>query len=179
MFRGKFRMRIYTAGRRSNTSKNRTVDLIGRGPHSFRILEIVRQSAKELELLTVQQAGWDFNPLQLSRYEEPSQASLIQAEEVGLTQFRLNLTYDQRLHVGRGFYTFGTLHPDCATAWHGSQAIPSNALMVFPSEEDMAAISHKGFHGNGIHLRASYLDSLAQDLYGIQLDRLLPPIGMI
>lgn len=142
------------------------------------MLEIVRQSAREFELLTVLQAGWDFKPMQLSRCEETSQASLIQAGEVGVTEFRLNVTYDQRLHVRPGFYTFGILRSDCATAWHGSQPIPSNALVVFPREEDMAAISHKGFHGNGIHFSASYLESLAQDLYGVHLVSVLPPIGV-
>ena len=143
------------------------------------MLEIVRQSAKEFELLTAMQAGWDFNPMQLSRYEEPSQANLIRADDVGFTEFRLNVTYDQRLHARPGYYTFGILQPDCSTTWLGNQTIQSNALIVFPREEDMAAISHKGFHANGLHFRASYLEFLVQDLYGIQLDSVLPPAGMI
>ena len=143
------------------------------------MLEIVRQSAREFELLTVLQVAWDFKPVQLSRSEEPSQASLIQTDAVGLTQFRFNVTYDQRVHVRPGYYTFGILQPDCSTAWYDSRAIPSDSLVIFPREEDMAAISHEGFHGNGVHFRASYLDSLAQDIYGIELGSLLPPIGMI
>lgn len=143
------------------------------------MLNIVRQSATEFELLTVLQTGWDFKPVQLTRQEKFSQANLIQAGQVSLTEFRLNVTYDQRLRARQGFYTFGILHPDCSAAWYGSQTIPSNALMIFPKEDDLAAISHEGFHGNGIHFRASYLDTLAQDLYGIQLDRHLPRAGII
>ena len=143
------------------------------------MLKIVQQSAKEFELLTVLQTGWDFRSVQLSRHEEPSQANLIEADDVGLSGFRLNVTYEQHLHARPGYYTFGILRPDCSTVWCGNQTIPSNALIIFPKEEDMAAISHEGFHGNGIHFRTNYLDSLAQDIYGIELDKLLPPMGII
>ena len=142
------------------------------------MLETVRQAAFHFEELSGMQFGWQAEFIQLRSAEQASTISLVQSGDVATCQFQFNASFDQRLHVRPGYFSFGLLESDTAEATVQGRAAPSGALIVFPRDDEVYGASHAGFHGNGIHFREAYLEAIAETVLRMPIRSLIPEAGV-
>jgi AraC family ethanolamine operon transcriptional activator len=142
------------------------------------MFEVEVQKGVFFDDLTVVQHGWDFSADQLGPSEEISHAHLYRTNHVGLTKFRYGAPYDQRLRARENILSFGLLDSDNPATWSYDQLIPNDALVVFPHDEKLRAITPVGFRGSGIHLSEEYARDLVELVFGRPLDALVPASGI-
>lgn len=142
------------------------------------MLKIETQKAYNFDDLTSLQFGWDFSASQLGPCEAESIVRLFQTDHVGYNSFRYGSAYDQRLAVKEGIVSFGLLEPDNPTTWAHDQVIPNDALVVFPSDDALKAVSPAGFRGNGMSFSESFMERTAEQAFCRPLSLLLPPAGI-
>jgi AraC-like DNA-binding protein len=142
------------------------------------MLEVIKQESHHIEELSALQFGWQIGFTQLGPAKQASMVSLVKSANVGICHFHFNANYDQRLHAQPGYYSFGLPDPETQGATvHGEAANPGT-LVVFPHDREAYGASHVGFHGFGIHIRAYYLEALAETVFQKPLQRLVPAAGM-
>jgi AraC family ethanolamine operon transcriptional activator len=142
------------------------------------MFEVEVQKGVFFDDLTVVQHGWDFSADQLGPSEEISHAHLYRTNHVGLTKFRYGAPYDQRLRARENILSFGLLDSDNPATWSYDQLIPNDALVVFPHDEKLRAITPVGFRGCGIHISEEYARDLVELVYGWPLNALVPASGI-
>jgi AraC family ethanolamine operon transcriptional activator len=142
------------------------------------MFRVETQQSRNFEDLTTMQHGWDFTVAQLGPSQKPSTVSLYQTSHVGYNRFHYGTAYDQRLHARPGIFSFGLLDPENPVTWAYDQLIPNDALIVFPRDEDLKAASPVGFRGNGIHLSEVFMTRLAEQIYSVPLNLLIPAAGI-
>ena len=128
--------------------------------------------------LTVVQYGWEFTADQLGPSEDISSVSLYRTNHAGLNGFRYCAPYDQRLHARENMLSFGLLDSDNPATWSYDQLIPNDALVIFPHDEDLRAITPVGFRGSGIHLLENFVTDLAELVFRRPLRALMPAPGI-
>ena len=143
------------------------------------MLRLDTQSALNFEDLTNVQFGWDFRVTQLGPIFAESSVSLYRTGRVGYSRFLFNCNYEQNLHSRIGRVSFGLLDPGGPSAWLHDQTIPTDALIVFPREEDMSAATPVGFCGSGMHFDESFLSFMAETVHHRSLNSMLPAPGML
>ena len=143
------------------------------------MFEVETQEGVFFDDLTAVQYGWEFTADQLGPSEDISKVRLYRAERVGLTKFRYCAPYDQRLRARENILSFGLLDSDNPATWSYDQLIPNDALVIFPHDDDLRAITPVGFSGSGIHLSESYVTDLAELMFRRPLEASLPASGMI
>jgi AraC family ethanolamine operon transcriptional activator len=129
--------------------------------------------------LTAVQFGWEFTADQLGPSEDISKVRLYRASSVGLTRFRYLAPYDQRLRARESILTFGLLDSDNPATWSYDQLIPNDALVIFPNNDQLRAITPVGFRGSGIHLSENYISNLTELVFRRPLQASVPASGMI
>jgi AraC-like DNA-binding protein len=142
------------------------------------MFRVETQESYRFEDLTTIQHGWDFTVAQIGPSTDISHTSLYQTPHVGYNKFRYGTPYDQRLHAKPGVLSFGLLNIDNPNTWAYDQLIPNNALTVFPRDDDLKAASPSGFCGNGIHLSEVFMTILAEQIYCLPLNLLIPAAGI-
>ena len=143
------------------------------------MFRVESQESVFFEDLTAVQFGWEFTADQLGPSEDISQVRLYRASHVGLTRFRYLASYDQRLRARDNILTFGLLDSDNPATWSYDDLIPNDALVIFPNDDALRAITPVGFRGSGIHLSENYITNLAELVYRRPLEASLPTSGMI
>ena len=114
------------------------------------MFKIESKKAYSFDDLSPLQFGWDFTASQLGPTEDESIVRLFQTDHVGYNAFRYGAAFDQQLVVREGFISFGLLEPNNPVTWAHDQVIPNDALVVFPHDDGLKAISPAGFCGNGM-----------------------------
>ncbi len=142
------------------------------------MFEVETQEGVFFDDLNIVQYGWDFDADQLGPSEETSCVRLCRTNNVGLTSFRYGAPFDQRLRARDGILSIGLLDSDNPATWSYDQLIPNDALVIFPNDDKLRAVTPTGFRGNGIHLSESYLMDLAEQVYRRPLDILVPASGI-
>ena len=143
------------------------------------MFKVESQESVFFDDLTAVQFGWEFTADQLGPSEDVSKIRLYRGRHVGLTRFRYLASYDQRLRARKKLLTFGLLDSDNPATWSYDQLIPNDALVIFPNDDQLRAITPVGFRGSGIHLSESYLTNLAELVFKRPLEDALPASGMI
>ena len=143
------------------------------------MFKVESQESAFFDDLTAVQFGWEFTADQLGPSEDISKVSLYRARHVGLTRFRYLAPYDQRLRARENILTIGLLDSDNPATWSYDQLIPNDALVVFPNDDQLRAITPVGFRGSGIHLSENYITNLAELVFRRPLEASLPTSGMI
>jgi len=142
------------------------------------MLETINQSSFHIEELSALQFGWQIDFTQLGPAQRKSSVSLLQSANLGVCHFQFNSGFDQRLHARPGFYSFGVPDPDTRGATvQGNSATPG-ALVVFPHDDAAHGVSPAGFHGYGIHIRAAFLEAIAETVFRMPLRLLVPASGV-
>ena len=142
------------------------------------MFEVTTQKSTYFDELSVVQYGWDFDADQIGPSEEVSHARLYRNNHVGLTRFRYGAPYDQRLRARENILSFGLLDSDNPATWSYDQLIPNDALVIFPHDDKLRAVTPVGFRGYGLHFSESYLRNLAELVYRRPLDVLVPASGI-
>ena len=142
------------------------------------MLEIIEQTSTHIEELSALQYGWHIDFTQLGPPAAQSAVSLIKSGNLGVCHFQFNSGFDQRLHAQPGYYSFGL--PDLNTRGTTVQgnAAPRGAMVVFPRNSEAIGVSHAGFHGYGIHIRAAYLESIAETVFKVPFPLIMPSPGV-
>jgi len=143
------------------------------------MFEIEKQDGVFFEDLTAVQFGWEFTADQLGPSEDISKVRLYRTSHVGLTRFRYLAPYDQRLRARENILTIGLLDSDNPATWSYDQLIPNDALVIFPNDDQLRAITPVGFRGSGIHLSKNYITNLAELVFRRSLEPSVPASGMI
>ncbi len=142
------------------------------------MFRVETQKSYQFEELTTIQHGWEFAAAQIGPADEISSVSFYKTRHVGYNKFHYGTPYDQRLHARQGVLSFGLLSPNNPNTWAYDQQIPNNALTVFPHDGNLKAASPSGFCGNGIHLEEAFMMTLAEQVYCLPLDLLIPAAGI-
>lgn len=142
------------------------------------MFRVETQKAESFHSLDTLQFGWDFSVSQLGPVADSSRVSLYQTAHVGYNRFHYGAAFDQRICAKEGFLCFGLFEPDNPTTWAYDQAIPNNAVTIFPRDEAMKGSSPVGFRGNGMHFAESFMADLAEKVYQRPLISLLPAAGL-
>jgi AraC-like DNA-binding protein len=143
------------------------------------MFEIETQEGVFFDDLTAVQFGWEFTADQLGPSEGISKVRLYRTSHVGLTRFQYLAPYDQRLRARENILTIGLLDSGNPATWSYDQLIPNDALVIFPNDDQLRAISPVGFCGSGIHLSENYITNLAELVFRRPLEASLPASGMI
>ena len=133
------------------------------------MLKIIDQKSVHFEELTAMQFGWGAEFTQLGTARQASMINLVQSDNAGTCRFQYNSDFDQRMYVQPGYYSFGLLEPDTSRTMVEGRVVPPGALVAFPREDEAHAVSKVGFHGNGIHFKAAFLEPLAETVLKMPL----------
>jgi AraC family ethanolamine operon transcriptional activator len=142
------------------------------------MFKVETKEAYDFDSLQSLQFGWDFSASQLGPSEYESTVRLFKTDHVGYNSFRYGSAYDQRLAVKNDIVSFGLLEPDNPVTWAHDQVIPNNALIVFPRDDVLRAVSPAGFCGNGMSFSEPFMESMAEQAYCRPLSLLLPSAGI-
>jgi AraC family ethanolamine operon transcriptional activator len=143
------------------------------------MFEVESQEGVFFDDLTAVQYGWEFTADQLGPSEDISNVHLYRTSHVGLCKFRYHAPYDQRLRARENILTFGLLDSDNPATWSYDQLIPNDALVIFPNDDQLRAITPVGFRGSGIHLSEKYITNLAELVFRRPLQASVPASGII
>jgi len=133
------------------------------------MLEIIHQKSVHFEELSAMQFGWGAEFTQLGPARQASMINLVQSGNAGTCRFQFNSDFDQRVYVQPCYYSFGLLESDTSRAMVEGRAVPPGALIAFPREDEAHAVSKDGFHGNGIHFKAAFLEAIAETVLKMPL----------
>jgi AraC-like DNA-binding protein len=133
------------------------------------MLEIIHQQSVHFEELSAMQFGWGAEFTQLGPARGASMINLVQSGNAGTCRFQFNSDFDQRMYVQPGYYSFGLLESDTARTMVEGKAVPSGALVAFPRKNEAHGVSQAGFHGNGIHFKAAFLEAIAETVLKMPL----------
>ena len=142
------------------------------------MFKLETQENHDFDALTSIQIGWEFTVSQLGPSKEATQVNLYQTPHVAYHHFRCSPAYDQRVHSREGFLSFGLLDPENPPTWAYDQLIPNDAIIVFPHDRDIKGASPEGFRGNGMHFAKEFMTSLAENVYSLPLNALIPSGGI-
>ena len=142
------------------------------------MFNIQTQEGNHFDDLDVVQYGWEFTADQLGPSEEVSYARLYRTDHVGLNRFRYGASLDQRLRSRENVLSFGLLDSDNPATWAYDQLIPNDALVVFPNDEEMRAITPVGFRGSGVHFSQDYIRALTELVFRRPLSASVPASGI-
>jgi AraC family ethanolamine operon transcriptional activator len=142
------------------------------------MLETINQKSFHIEELSALQFGWQIDFTQLGPAKLESMVNLVQSANLGVCHFQFNSGFDQRLHAQPGYYSFGLPDPDAAAATVQGKAASPGAIIVFPHDHEAYGASHAGFNGYGIHIRAAYLEAVAETVFKMPLRLLVPTAGI-
>jgi AraC family ethanolamine operon transcriptional activator len=142
------------------------------------MLETTIQKSFHIEELSAMQFGWQIDFTQLGPAKLESAVSLVHSANLGVCHFQFNAGYDQRLHAQPGYHSFGLPDPDAATATVQGKAASPGAIIVFPHDHEANGASHAGFKGYGVHIRAAYLEAMAEAVFKMPLRLLIPTAGI-
>jgi AraC-like DNA-binding protein len=142
------------------------------------MLETINQKSFHIEELSAMQFGWQIDFTQLGPAKLESAVSLVQTANLGVCHFQFNSNYDQRLHAQPGYYSFGLPDPDTMGVTVLGSAANPGAIIVFPHDHKAYGASHAGFNGYGIHIRAAYLEAVAETVFKMPLRLLVPAAGV-
>jgi len=147
-------------------------------PGAPELLETINQKSFHVEELSAMQFGWQIDFTQLGPAKLESTVSLVQSANLGVCHFQLYSGFDQRVHAQPGYYSFGLPDPDAAAATVQGKAASPGAIIVFPHDYEAYGASHAGFNGYGIHIRAAYLEAVAETVFKMPLRLLVPAAGV-
>ena len=133
------------------------------------MLEIIHQKSVHFEELSAMQFGWQVEFTQLGPARQASVIDLVHSGNVGTCRFQYHSDFDQRAHAQPGYYSFGLLESDTSRTLVEGSTVPPGALIAFPREDEAHAVSQVGFHGNGIHFKAAYLEVIAETVLKVPL----------
>ena len=142
------------------------------------MLETIHQKSFHIEALSAMQFGWQIDFTQLGPAKRQSVVSLIQSTDVGLCHFQFNANYDQRLHARPGYCSFGLPDPDTCGVTVLDKAASSGAIIVFPQDHEAYGASPAGFHGYGVHIKMAFLEAIAETVFKMSLQSLMPTAGV-
>jgi AraC family ethanolamine operon transcriptional activator len=142
------------------------------------MLETTVQKSFHIEELSALQFGWSIDFTQLGPAKLESAVKLVQSTNLGVCHFQFNSGFDQRLHAQPGYYSFGLPDPDTKGAIVQGRAASPGAIIVFPHDDEAYGASHSGFGGYGIHIRAAYLEAVAEAVFKMPVRLLVPAAGV-
>lgn len=135
------------------------------------------QRSYQFEEMTSIQYGWQFLVDQLASAKEESRVDLYSTPHVAYTKIRYGTAYNQRVCTKDGFLSFGLLDADNSAIWSHDRLIPNDAINVLPKDDYLKGGTPVGFHGNGIHFSTAFTAQLAEQLYLLPLNTLVPAVG--
>jgi AraC family ethanolamine operon transcriptional activator len=138
------------------------------------MLECINQKSLYIEELSAIQFGWGIEFTQLSPADKESTSCLIKSINAGICHFRFNSNFDQRLHAHPGYYSFGLPDPGTTKVKILEKAANSGSLVVLPHNNEAYGSSYTGFQGYGIHIKASYLEAIAESIFRRTVRSLIP-----
>ena len=138
------------------------------------MLKTTDQTSIHFEELSAMQFGWEAEFTQLGPAERVSRINLVHSDNAGICHFEFNSKFDQRMYVLPGYYSFGLLEPNTTRAMVQGKAAPPGALIAFPRQHEAHGVSSAGFHGNGIHFKEAYIETIAETVFGTPLRFLVP-----
>ena len=138
------------------------------------MLETINQKSFHIEELSALQFGWQIDFTQLGPAQLEFAVSLVQSSVIGACHFQFSSGFDQRMYAQPGYYSFGLPDPDAAAATVQGKAASPGAIIVLPHDDEAYGASHAGFQGYGIHIRAAYLESIAETVFKMPLRLLVP-----
>lgn len=142
------------------------------------MLKTINQKSFHMEELSAMQFGWQIHFTQLGPAERQSVASLIQSTNVGVCHFQFNANYDQRLRAQHGYYSFGLPDPDTSGVTVLDEAASPGAIIVFPHDNEAYGASPVGFNGYGLHIKTVFLKAIAETVFKMSLQSLMPKTGV-
>jgi methylphosphotriester-DNA--protein-cysteine methyltransferase len=142
------------------------------------MLKAYNQSSFHIEELSAMQFGWQIDFSQLGPARLESTVSLLQSTNLGVCHFQFNAGFDQRLHAQPGYYSFGLPDLDVAGTSVLERAVVPGSIIVFPHDHEAYGASPAGFQGYGIHIRAAYLEAVAETVFKKSLRSMLQTAGV-
>jgi AraC family ethanolamine operon transcriptional activator len=142
------------------------------------MLEATNQKSFHIEELSALQFGWQIDFTQLGPAKLESTVRLVQSTKLGVCHFQFNSSFDQRLHAQPGYYSIGLPDPDTKRVTVQGKIVNSGTIVVFPHDYEAYAASLGGFSGHGIHIRAAYLEAMAETVFKMPLRLLVPAAGV-
>ena len=133
------------------------------------MLKVIDQKSVHFEELSAMQFGWGAEFTQLGTARQASMINLVQSDNAGICRFQYNSDFDQRMYVQPGYYSFGLLESDTSRTMVEGRTVPPGALVAFPRKDEAHAVSKAGFHGNGIHFKAAFLEAIAETVLKMPL----------
>ena len=138
------------------------------------MLKVIDQASVHFEELSAMQFGWRAEFTQLGPAERASMINLVHSDNAGICHFEFNSKFDQRMYVLPGYYSFGLLEANTTRAMVQGKTAPPGALVAFPRQDEAHGVSSAGFHGRGIHFKETYLEAIAETVFGTPLQSLVP-----
>ena len=133
------------------------------------MFNIIDQTSFHFEDLSAMQFGWKAEFTQLGHAERESRVKLLHSDNAGICHFEYNSRFDQRMYVLPGYYSFGLLEPNTTKAMIQGNIATPGALIAFPRQDEAHGVSSAGFHGRGIHFKETYLEAIAEAIFGTPL----------
>jgi AraC-like DNA-binding protein len=142
------------------------------------MLETTNQKSFHIEELSALQFGWSIDFTQLGPAKLESAVKLVQSTNLGVCHFQFNSGFDQRLHAQPGYYSFGLPDPDVAGPSVLERVVAPGSIIVFPHDHEAYGASLAGFKGYGIHIKAAYLEAVAETVFKKSLRSMLQTAGV-
>ncbi|MEH6583492.1 MAG: helix-turn-helix domain-containing protein [Halioglobus sp.] len=142
------------------------------------MLQIHHQSSFHIDELPAMQIGWQIDFTQLGPAKQKSSVNLLQTTNLDVCHFQFNAPFDQRLHAQPGYYSFGLPDPDVTGTSVLERVVTPGTIIVFPHNDEAYGASPAGFTGYGIHIRAKYLEAIAEIVFKKPLRSMIRATGV-